>query len=44
MAREYGRMELIDGEKLTYLIKEYLCQEVLIGIPNRPHTKDSNGG
>ncbi|TDV51048.1 restriction endonuclease [Actinophytocola oryzae] len=36
-AREHGRMELIDGEKLTYLIKEYLGKEVLIGIPNRPH-------
>jgi restriction system protein len=43
-AREYGRMELIDGEKPTYLIKEYLGQEVLIGTPSRPHTKNSNGG
>ncbi len=35
-AREHGRMELIDGERLIYLIKEYLGKEVLIGIPNRP--------
>ncbi|MGB3441086.1 MAG: restriction endonuclease [Actinophytocola sp.] len=42
-AREHGRMELIDGERLTYLIKEYLRKEVLIGIPNRPQTKNTNG-
>ena len=36
-AREHGRMELIDGERLTYLVKEYLDKDVLIGIQNRPH-------
>jgi restriction system protein len=35
-AREHSRMELIDGHRLMYLIKEYLGKEVLIGIPNRP--------
>ncbi|WP_084093740.1 restriction endonuclease [Amycolatopsis rifamycinica] len=38
-AREHGRMELIDGERLKYLIKEYLKKDVLIGIPNRPSPK-----
>ncbi|MEV5719237.1 restriction endonuclease [Amycolatopsis mediterranei] len=38
-AREHGRMELIDGERLKYLIKEYLKKDVLIGIPNRPNPK-----
>jgi restriction system protein len=38
-AREHGRMELIDGERLIYLIKEYLKKDVLIGIPNRPRNK-----
>jgi restriction system protein len=37
-AREHGRMELIDGERLVYLIKEFLDKDVLIGIPNRPRT------
>jgi restriction system protein len=35
-AREHSRMELIDGNRLTYLIKEYLGKDVLIGIPHRP--------
>lgn len=38
-AREHGRMELIDGERLKYLIKEYLHKDVLIGIPNRPKSQ-----
>ena len=37
-AREHGRMELIDGERLTYLIKEHLGKDVLIGIPDRPRS------
>lgn len=41
-AREHGRMEPIDGEKLTYLIKEYLGKDVLIGIPYRPRTTAGN--
>lgn len=38
-ARDHGRMELIDGEKLTFLTKEHLGKDVLIGIPNRPRPK-----
>jgi len=38
-ARDHGRMELIDGERLIYLIKEYLGKDVLIGIPNRPRPR-----
>lgn len=38
-AREHSRMELIDGERLTYLIKEHLGKDVVIGIPNRPQPK-----
>ena len=30
-AREHGRMQLIDGQRLTWLIREYLGREVLIG-------------
>jgi restriction system protein len=29
---EHGRMELIDGSRLVYLIKEHLGKEVLVGI------------
>ncbi|MBQ1076078.1 restriction endonuclease [Micromonospora sp. C31] len=36
-AREHGRIELIDGNRLTYLIKEHLGKDVLIGI-KRPRT------
>jgi restriction system protein len=36
-AREHGRIELIDGPRLIYLIKEYLGKDVLIGI-KRPRT------
>jgi len=36
-AREHGRIELIDGSRLVYLIKEYLGKDVLIGI-KRPRT------
>jgi restriction system protein len=35
-ARDHGRIELIDGERLRYLIKEFLGKDVLIGIANRP--------
>lgn len=42
-AREHGRMELIDGEGLVHLIKEYLDKDVLIGIPNRPRNTASGG-
>ncbi|WP_327640789.1 restriction endonuclease [Kribbella sp. NBC_00482] len=35
-AREHGRMELIDGDRLVYLIKEHLGKDVLIGIKDRP--------
>lgn len=36
-SREHGRMELIDGERLVYLIKEHLGKDVIIGI-NRPRS------
>jgi restriction system protein len=36
-AREHGRIELIDGSRLIYLIKEHLQKDVLIGI-KRPRT------
>ncbi|GAA4875881.1 restriction endonuclease [Saccharopolyspora cebuensis] len=41
-AREHGRMELIDGERLKFLIKEHLGKDVLIGIPNRLRQKGTN--
>ena len=34
-AREHGRMELIDGNRLVWLIREHLKKEVLIGPPRR---------
>ncbi|MFC5054465.1 restriction endonuclease [Saccharothrix xinjiangensis] len=37
-AHEHGRIELIDGNHLVYLIKEHLGKDVLIGIPNRPRS------
>lgn len=40
-AREHGRMELIDGARLVYLIKEYLDKDVLIGITKRPRPRQS---
>jgi restriction system protein len=40
-AREHGRMELIDGARLVYLIKEYLDKDVLIGITKRPRPRPS---
>jgi restriction system protein len=43
-AREHGRMELIDGERLKYLIKEHLNKDVLIGIPNRPQSRADQDG
>jgi restriction system protein len=36
-AREHGRIELIDGNRLRYLIKEHLGKDVLIGV-KRPRT------
>jgi len=36
-AREHGRIELIDGPRLIYLVKEHLGKDVLIGI-KRPRT------
>ncbi|MEU7978875.1 restriction endonuclease [Micromonospora sp. NPDC049081] len=36
-AREHGRIELIDGNRLTYLIKKHLGKDVLTGI-KRPRT------
>lgn len=36
-AREHGRIELIDGSRLRYLIKEHLDKDVLIGV-RRPRT------
>jgi restriction system protein len=41
-AREHGRMELIDGDNLTYLVKKHLGKDVLIGIENRPRPKGSS--
>jgi restriction system protein len=35
-AHEHGRIELIDGARLKYLIKEHLGKDVLIGISGRP--------
>lgn len=34
-------MELIDGERLVYLIKEHLGKDVLIGIAKRPRPRPS---
>ncbi|MGL5865560.1 MAG: restriction endonuclease [Dermatophilaceae bacterium] len=34
--RQHGRMELINGDQLVYLIKQHLKKDVLIGIPDRP--------
>lgn len=36
-AREHGRMELIDGDRLVHLIKEHLNKNVLIGAPRPRH-------
>ena len=33
-AREHSRMELIDGNRLVWLIKEHLGKKVLIGPPS----------
>lgn len=38
-AREHARMELIDSERLVYLIKEHLGKDVVTGIPKRPPPK-----
>jgi len=35
-AREHGRMELIDGHRLTWLIREHLGKDVVIGPPTKP--------
>jgi len=37
-ARDHGRMELIDGERLKFLIKEHLGKDILIGIAKRPQS------
>ena len=45
-AREHGRMELVDGSRLIYLIKQHLDKGVIIGV-NRPKnaaTGPSAGG
>ncbi|MGA6205459.1 restriction endonuclease [Nocardia testacea] len=36
-AREHGRMELIDGDRLVHLIKEHLNKDVLVGAPRPRH-------
>lgn len=41
-ARENGRIELIDGHRLTYLIKEHMGKDVLIGITNRPPPREGS--
>jgi restriction system protein len=40
-AREHGRMELIDGKRLIFLIKEHLHKDVLIGIAKWPRSQPS---
>jgi restriction system protein len=35
-AARHGRIELYDCYNLTYLIKEYLDKDVLIGLPKQP--------
>lgn len=42
-AREHGRIELIDGSRLAYLIKEHLGKDVLIGI-KRPRSATTGPG
>jgi restriction system protein len=42
-AREHGRVELIDGNRLLYLIKKHLYKDVLIGI-RRPRTATTGPG
>lgn len=39
-ARQNGRIELIDGDRLVYLIKEHMGKDVLVGIPNRPAPRE----
>lgn len=39
-SKEHGRMQLIDGQHLTYLIKKYLGKDVVIGV-NRPRRAPS---
>jgi restriction system protein len=38
-AKRQGRIELIDGERLKYLLKEHCGLDILIGIPNRPRAR-----
>jgi restriction system protein len=40
-ARDHGRMELIDGNRLVWLIKEHLGKDVLIGPPSQRRTKNT---
>lgn len=40
-ATEHGRMELIDGERVIYLVKEHHDKDVLIGIAKRPRPRPS---
>jgi restriction system protein len=35
-AREHGRMELIDGQRLVWFIREHLGKEVVIGSFSKP--------
>lgn len=45
-ARHGGRIELIDGRKLKYLLRQYLEKDVLIGLSKLPRgwTRDDIGG
>jgi restriction system protein len=38
-ARRQGRIELVDGDRLKYLLKEHCGLDILIGIPNRPRPR-----
>jgi restriction system protein len=40
-AGRQGRIELIDGERLKYLLKEHCGLDILIGIPNRPRARNA---
>ncbi|GEM_PF-1076373 len=43
-AREHGRMQLIDGNELKYLIKEHLGKDVLISIPEKSRKRNTPPG
>ncbi len=38
-AKRQGRIELIDGDRLKYLLNEHCGLNILIGIPNRPRPR-----